>query len=60
MIHKDIALVHFVKYPQVGQVKTRLGKSIGLDEAAHVYGQLTRINHEVCLCGVLCPARTWS
>jgi len=36
---KDVALI-FVKQPEPGRVKTRLGKSIGFERAARIYAQL--------------------
>ncbi len=35
----DCALIIFTKLPRAGEVKTRLGKSIGMDEAADIYKQ---------------------
>lgn len=38
------AILYFVKYPQAGKVKTRLAKTIGDQEAAHLYMQLAEQN----------------
>lgn len=38
----DRLLIVFLKWPQAGQVKTRLGKVIGHGAAAHVYRQLVQ------------------
>ena len=35
----DCALIIFAKLPRVGEVKTRLGKSIGMEKAAEIYKQ---------------------
>ena len=39
-------LIIFVKYPQPGRVKTRIGKIIGIEKAADLYFSLA--NHIVC------------
>jgi len=36
------ALIVFMRYPEVGKVKTRLGASIGMEEAAWAYEKLVR------------------
>ncbi len=36
------ALILFVKYPEPGNVKTRLGKTIGMDRAADVYREIAQ------------------
>ena len=35
-------LIIFLKYPEAGKVKTRLGKSIGYEKAADIYSILTK------------------
>lgn len=42
------ALIVFVKKPEAGKVKTRLGKTIGYEKAAEVYEQLLRYTAEIC------------
>ncbi|MGI9533564.1 MAG: TIGR04282 family arsenosugar biosynthesis glycosyltransferase [Thermodesulfobacteriota bacterium] len=38
-------LIIFIKYPEPGQVKTRIGKTIGIEKAADIYSSLA--NHVV-------------
>ncbi len=38
----DCALIIFAKLPRPGEVKTRLGKSIGMKESARIYDQFAR------------------
>jgi rSAM/selenodomain-associated transferase 1 len=40
-------LLYFVKYPTPGKVKTRLAKTVGEQEAARLYSELTGKNLEV-------------
>jgi rSAM/selenodomain-associated transferase 1 len=37
-------LLYFVKYPEAGRVKTRLGRRIGMDRAAEMYRRLAEGN----------------
>ncbi|NQU14859.1 MAG: hypothetical protein HQ561_11975, partial [Desulfobacteraceae bacterium] len=36
------ALIVFLKYPEAGRVKTRLGREIGLERAMNLYQKLLR------------------
>lgn len=47
MILSKRAILFFVKYPTPGKVKTRLAKTVGTDEAAHIYRQLAQTNYAV-------------
>jgi len=42
MVMDRAALILFVKYPQEGKVKTRLGKHIGYDRAARLYREFAQ------------------
>ncbi len=43
-MHKEKAIIYFVKYPAPGKVKTRLAKTMGDQEAARLYKQLAENN----------------
>ncbi len=43
-MHKENAIIYFVKYPTPGKVKTRLAKTIGDQEAARLYKHLAEEN----------------
>lgn len=45
MVKNRTCLLIFVKYPQPGHVKTRLGSHIGYQQAAHIYKEFV----ELCL-----------
>ncbi len=54
MLHKQRnALVVFVKYPEPGKVKTRLGADIGIDRAAEIYRAAAEFVAETFSCSSL-------
>lgn len=46
---RDRLILIFVKHPIPGQVKTRLGKSIGMEKAAEVYQHLLAYTRDIVL-----------
>lgn len=42
-------IIVFLKYPRIGEVKTRLAASIGQEIASHIYKNLCEITFEQCL-----------
>jgi rSAM/selenodomain-associated transferase 1 len=46
-MRKTNTVLYFVKYPLPGQVKTRLARTIGPQEAARVYQELAENNYKV-------------
>ena len=41
------ALIIFVRNPEAGKVKTRLAKTVGVDQALHIYEELLQHTHQI-------------